>query len=57
MSKLLPPVVIKHTPATQTALGGYAKGALVLRDGVVWKSLVDGNKVSPGGGHSWTLFD
>jgi hypothetical protein len=37
-----------YNAATQRSLGGYAKGQLVLVDGVVWQSLVAANMRYPG---------
>ena len=44
---------IQHTAAAQKA--GYAKGQLVHRDGVVWKSLIANNPYPPGEHQSWVL--
>ena len=51
-------VATLYNRAAQVAMGGYPAGALVLRDGVVWKSLVANNMVPPGDDAllSWTLF-
>ena len=51
-------VAIRYSSADQIARGGYALGALVLRDGVIWVSLIASNLTPPGGDGlvSWMLF-
>ena len=51
-------VAILYSPADQLARGGYALGALVLRDGCVWRSLIANNLIAPGadGLVSWMLY-
>jgi hypothetical protein len=41
---------IIHNRVQQVANGGYAKGAIVLADGVIWRSTIAGNLHHPGGG-------